>query len=438
MRAAWLIALLTCGFASTAFAQSRVVVRPFSGPGAARARQAVIDSLSDQKSVALLKDGDVKSTATNLGADLGTGAGRVTVARSLAISAYIEGQSRKRGRNVEVEIKVYEGRTGSMLQSTTVSAPQAKLPGKVRDRFVRDLGLTVAHAEAPEPEAPPPVEPEPQPQIAAEPSEEPQPIASDEEAEEEEDQGKPDDAARLPALELDATIPLLLRQFRYSDALIRLPEHTLALTPAIRIGARWYPGAHFTHGVIANIGLDAYGQVMWPVKATAEGTTTSFKTSSTAFGIGLRFRVPVGQHQLGFIAGYGQQGLSFADADGGIPPAVPDVKYGFIRLGADARLKLSDALTLKLAAAFLLVQGYGQLGEDDWYPHISGNGVEGALGVGYALSDLFEVNAGFGLTRFFMSINPELTDEGVQDNLRVAGGVVDQYMAILLGVTLRF
>jgi hypothetical protein len=435
MRAALVGLLLSACFAGTALAQPRVVVRPFSGPGSARAREAVIDSLSGQQSIELLRDAEVKSTATDLGADLSSPAGRVRVARTLAVSAYIEGESHKRGRNVEIEISVYEGKSGALLESTKISAPQAKLPRQVRDRFVRALGLVVAHAEAPEPEpAQPPPQPEPPPR-AQEPAEQPEPIAAAQEPEEEE--GPDDDAARLPALELDATIPLLLRQFRYSDALIRLPEHTLSLTPAIRVGARWYPGAHFTRGVAANIGLDAYGQLMWPVKATAEGTTDAFKTSSSAFGVGLRFRVPIGPHQLGFVAGYGQQSLSFADADSGVPPAVPDVKYGFIRLGADARLKLTEALTLKLGAAYLLVQGYGQLGESEWYPHISGGGVEGALGVGYALSELFEVNAGFGLTRFFMSINPELTDAGVQDNLRVAGGVVDQYMAILLGVTLR-
>jgi hypothetical protein len=442
MRSASLLVTLTWLCANVALAQSRVAVRPFTGTGSSKAREAVVSSLSDQKSIELLKDSDVQGTAARLGSDLNTDPGRVAVARKLSISAFIAGDVRKRGKNMEVEIRVYEGRSGGLLDKTTVRAPAAKLAREVRDQFVRELGLAVAHAEAPEAEHEPVAAPAPEPrrqtqQPQQEADAEPIPAAAQEpEAEAEaEAEPEPDDANKLPALELDATVLELSRAYRYTDAPVKLAEPS-TIGPAVRLAARWYPGAHFTTGVAANFGIDAYGQFMFPVNTEAKGTSNTFKSSGSAFGIGARFRVPLGEHQLAFVAGYGQHKLSF-DNDGRVAATVPDVAYGFIRVGADARLMLSDAFVLKLAAAYLLLQSYGELEDPKWFPHVSGGGFEAALGLAYVLMPALELNAGLGLTRFFMSLHPELTDVGVQDAHLVAGGLVDQYIAFMLGATLR-
>ena len=240
---------------------------------------------------------------------------------------------------------------------------------------------------------------------------------------------------RPQAFEFDALIAMMMRDYSYNDALVKLGEHTLSPTPALRFGVRWYPGAHFTNNAAANIGLDLFTQMMWP--DDAKGSSETFKTKSLAFGLGLRYRIPIGKHELGIIAGYGQQQLSFGKASGGVDAAVPDVAYGAVRMGADSRIELAQAFALKLGAAYLLPVSYGELADKAWFPHASGGGIEGAIGLGYAISPVVELDLGLAYARYFLSLGPELGDSGVAVQHRIAGGLTDQFFTGQLGVTLR-
>jgi hypothetical protein len=316
---------------------------------------------------------------------------------------------------------------------------------------MRELGAAVFQAQPPPAEAPKP-EPVAKPApVAAAPRPKPvskkaPPEAAGEDLDEDEKpepiHGEPEPMAeaeprgpRPQAFEFDALIAMMMRDYSYNDALVKLGEHTLSPTPALRFGVRWYPGAHFTSGAAANLGLDLFTQMMWPVDA--KGSTETFKTKSLAFGLGLRYRIPIGNHQLGIIAGYGQQQLSFGKASGGVDAAVPDVAYGFVRMGADSRIELARAFALKLGAAYLLPLSYGELADKAWFPHAGGGGFEAAIGLGYAVSPAVELAFGLAYARYFLSLKPELGDTGVEVQRRIAGGLTDQFFTGQLGVTLR-
>jgi hypothetical protein len=231
---------------------------------------------------------------------------------------------------------------------------------------------------------------------------------------------------------------VVTRNYAYNDALIKMSEHTVAPTPALRLEARWYPAAHFTDGFVSNLGIDLYAQLAWPLDA--QKGNTSFNTSSTALGIAARLRIPLSDspdktHELGLILGYGGQSFTIDNAKGQ-DPGIPSVAYGFTRLGADARLMLNRALSLQGRLAYLALGSFGELEQRSWFSHVSGGGFEGQLLLGFDLSELVALTAGGGITRYFMALNPQPSDPSVSKG-RIAGGLSDQYVYGLLGVTLR-
>jgi hypothetical protein len=97
------------------------------------------------------------------------------------------------------------------------------------------------------------------------------------------------------------------------------------------------------------------------------------------------------------------------------------VKYEYLRIGAEAQLRLSEILLgLELGKRFILATG--ELETDEWFPHVSPDAVDATAFVGYAITPELDLMAGVELTRYFFAMQPQA------DDLRVAGGAVDQYI----------
>ena len=438
--------------AHAAFAQARLVVRPFEGTGAERAWEAVVGVLAEQRGVELVPEANAQAAAVELAADLNSSDGRVAVARKLALTCFVSGQVRKHGRALDVEISMYEGKTGALLDKATLRARAPTLARKVRASFMRELGPALFTARAP------PAEPQAAAASAAEqanpaslasapapatsgttlpqaPPAEPAAGSPPAEALAEPRAAERAGTGRAQPFELSFAVVVLTRQFRYREAPVRLPEHSLSPTPAALLSLAWYPAAHFTNDALAGLGLEASAQMMWPVQARSG--SESHQTEAAAFGIGACFRLPLGPHRLGLSAAYGQQQVAFGKTSSGADAAVPDVAYAYARMGADARFALSSAFALKLGAAYLLPFGYGELGSARWFPHAAGGGLDAQLGLGYELSPLIELDAGLAFTRFFVSLHSEPDDPAVRDSHLVASGVADQFLDARFGITLR-
>ncbi len=425
---AWAGLLWCAAAAAQAQAPARVVVLRFDGPGAARVRNAVVDALSKDPGFEAVGEKDARNSAASQHVELSSEAGRVAVARELSLSAFVEGHVEKHGARSELSLRVFGGSDGSQLGEASIRARSAALPRHVKKGLIDEIGEALSRARPPAAQPEPEPEPEPKPNLEPKPA--PPPKAQPVEPEPEPEQAA---GPRPKALELSAAVRVVTRSYAYRDALLPLAEHTLDATGAMRLEARWYPAAHFTRSFVANLGLDLQAQMLWPVNAT-EGNL-AFKTKGFAFGVAARLRVPLGNHELGVLVGYGGQSLSIADAKGQ-DPGVPSVSYGFVRMGADGRIAVLRPLSIGLRAAYLLPLGYGELATTTWFPHVSGGGVEAELSLRYAFSELLAADLGGGMARYFFSLNPSPRDAGVQTAGRIAGGATDQYFYGVVGLTL--
>jgi hypothetical protein len=108
-------------------------------------------------------------------------------------------------------------------------------------------------------------------------------------------------------------------------------------------------------------------------------------------------------------------------------PIVPDVKYGFVKIGAEAAFLLGK-VTLGAKIGVRLLGSLGEL-ETLWFPGATGTGLDAGIFGGYSLSDSLAVVAGVDALRYGFDFNaiPE-------DNRVAAGGAIDQYFVGSLGV----
>jgi hypothetical protein len=378
---------------------------------------------------------EVDRTAKSAGADVSESAGRFTVAQELQIAAYVEGSVSKRGPSFTVQLTVYDGASGEPLGEAELKAKKPALVRSVRNKAADELADAIGRGKAPEAAPVAAEEPAQEEPAAAEQGAEEAAEPEDDEGEDEADEPEPDDGERPKALELGVGLRLTTRSMTYNDALRSLGESSYKVTPAAVLGLRWYPAAHFSSSAAAHIGLEGGLQLLYPIES--ERDAQKFETSSLAFDIGLHGRLPVGAHELGLTFGYGSHSVEIADGDAGLDPGVPSVAYGFLRLALNGRFELSETIGLRLGAGYRVLMSYGELAEDDWFQHSGGGGLEAEIALGYAVSEALTIEASVGLWRYFLSLEPEPTDPGVNDFARIAGGLSDQYLRFGLGLVLQ-
>jgi hypothetical protein len=424
-----------------ASAQSRVVVLPFEGSNAARLREDVVKTLARQDDVELVASSDAQDAADGRGADLTTNDGRATVAGELSVSAFVGGNVDRSGARRELTVVVYDGSDGSSIGEATFSGRLPAVRRKVRGKLWSELGSAIGQGRAPV--ATEPEEPEeeeelfPEDESEEEPKQEPEP----EDGPEDDDSGE----ASPDAIQFRLGFTAASRVFSYEDDLHgNLRDYCLApwcdsfgIGPLVNFGMRWYPGTHFTDGFGANIGLDFRGSIMLGVSSQQQDGSGEFDTTHRRIGIGLRLRVPIDDHELGLVVGYGN--YAFEVEAGSNFTGLPAVSYGFVRLEGSGRIMVADSLGLLVSAAYLVPIAYGEIAEDEWFPHTSGGGIEAEIGGAYELLGWLDAELAFSITRFFFSLNPEPSDLGAGDPFyRVAGGSSDRSFALRADLVAHF
>jgi hypothetical protein len=207
------------------------------------------------------------------------------------------------------------------------------------------------------------------------------------------------------------------------------------VSPNLRLALRWYPVAHFSDSALSNIGLDLRGEML--VGVTSKNRVgQKFETSAHSVGIGVRGRLPLRTFELGTVLGYGVHAFSLTGTSKA-DPNVPNASYGFLRAGLDARWQFYDPFYFAVQAAYLIVLSHGQIQDQQWFPHTSGDGVEAEFAFGVGISQMIAVEAAFALQRYFMSFDPLPNDSSVRDERRVAGGAVDQYLSGRVAMVIR-
>jgi hypothetical protein len=243
--------------------------------------------------------------------------------------------------------------------------------------------------------------------------------------------------AQLPsALDITVGARIGTRSFGYNDSLPGLRGYSLLPSPSLALLGHWYPAAHFGAGALAHLGLDVRAEMLVGVSSEND-EKQKFSTNSHALGFGLRGRIPLDKIELGVVGGWGQHAFTVSD-NADIDPDVPDIKYSFLRLGADGKYQFNRAIAVQLRAAFLYGLSLGEISSPAWFPHASGNGFEAEASFQLGVSKLLAFELALGMQRYFMSLNPQEGDPGVSaQTLRVAGGALDKYFFSRLGLIIR-
>lgn len=113
---------------------------------------------------------------------------------------------------------------------------------------------------------------------------------------------------------------------------------------------------------------------------------------------------------------------------------VPTVTYHNLRAGLASDFSLGGSRA-RVATGFRVPLSYGEVSSRDWFPRVSGYGLDMTLAVSYPLSQSVSFEFGGSVRRFVLEMNPEPEDasDGFSE---VAGGAIDSYLGAHVG--LRF
>jgi hypothetical protein len=342
---------------------------------------------------------------------------------------------------------------GDVYDSLEVKGAGAKLKRAIGKGLASSLAQSFAEIEgeeeeefeAPKPKAKPKgkakaAEEEAAEEEAAEPAEE-EPV--EEEPAEEEAAGDSAEISPLPRLVLMGGIEAMRRDFTYKDQINdffpgarQLSDYHLPLQPGGFVKLEVYPAAFFSSGFVSNIGLtfefhqglttkSSYVRDARPELGETSNVNEEFENLTQQWAVGARIRFPFESAEVGTVFQYGIHKFFLkGDED---QPIVPDVKYGYIKIGADAGFTLG---TVTLGAR-LGVRLLGSLGEIEslWFPGATGTGLDAGIFGAIPFSSKLALVAGVDVLRYgfdFNAIPPE--------NRVAAGGAIDQYFIGWLGV----
>lgn len=407
--------------------QPRVVVRPFEGTQASRVRGAVVRGLREEP-IELYPNGDFVEKAQSLGVSLRSEGGHVAPAKSLAVSALLEGDVLREEGVWSAYVRLVDGRSPTIIrqryyEADTLNELVESIEGRVGPDFRNDLG----RLEVMKPGA---VVVAPTASVAPPPKEQ---------REKETTKVRPAKEKRPAAVDIQAEFRVVRRKLRYNDDVFgALRDYTLGAGPGVGLRFQYFPGAHFTSGVGAQFGIDFEWERLFAIDSTrADGAT--FPTTSQQFLIGLRWRYPTGRWEPFVVIDYGVHSFDFGVSGPPVPgedntAGVPGVRYELVRIGGGFRVALGKTETYIIGGHFALraVFDVGGIGTNAWFPEANANGLDTGLFVGFALPLGFEVRLGLDFRRYWFKLNPVPPDAPY-----VAGGATDHYLAGTLGFAWR-
>ena len=437
-----------------------VAILPFSGPLGDRARAYTALGLKKRPELGLIPTPQTDQALRLLGPGTGVDADFQNAGRTLDATALVQGAV-SANRKV-LTLRVYTAETGKPLGDVNIPIKQGKVKNVAPLVWVKLRPLLLRTRQAPKEGTGPTPTPTPPPTTAGLP--EPRPttgaktdaktdattsVASGPERSSDRSTSTSSDASSTTAVsetlepKPDANRPLILdatlgggvlnRSLRYKDDIFKsLAFYDLLAAPSAAIGLEFYPLAFVSKGALSGIGIVGGYQQALGLKSENTVTHEVYKTTESAYNVGLRYRLAFGPSEVGVSARYGAQRFGFgstASAPSG--PSVPDVAYTSVRLGVDGRLVLGPVAVLA-GAGYLPVLTSGEISSAAYFPHLKVSGVEAMLGVGVHVAGPFEVRLVGEYRRYFYAMNP------VPGDARVAGGAVDQFITGTLQGALRF
>jgi hypothetical protein len=224
-----------------------------------------------------------------------------------------------------------------------------------------------------------------------------------------------------------------MRNFKYNDPLAGALRAYAAPGVAMwSIGAEFYPGATSGIAFAKDIGLvGRFGMAMsWDSK-TRDGLQSA-TGAWQRYAVGVRGRIKAGDKSdsplIGLEATYSDFHFTFSGNDQAVDE-VPAVNYKSVRPAADIRVPFG-AFSLLGGAGYMYIFNAGPFG--DRFPHETIAGVDATVGGSYEITPWLAGKVTANYIRVFSSAHPEVGDA------YIAGGALDQYMVLHLGVSAIF
>lgn len=431
-----LIALALVLFSGSAYADKLQVV-PFTGPKK--------QELTKRAGVALEKAGN-RLVVSGTAPDPNNPESLTKAGKKSGAEAFVIGMVQQQAKRWELIVAVHAGKDGGFMGEFTLGA--SWFPGLLKEidtKLASKVAETLGKGGKTEPEpAAEATSDEPEEQPAA--KEQEKEAADEEPVEETADEG-PGPSPLFLALQFGS----VLRNFTPKNALfanqILGQENQGLLGPRLMLG--FYPGAFFSSGALANLGIRGYfeqsliGQTEVPAhglgaNAVAKGTA---KMSEQDYWFSLHFRIPAGAHYFGFGAGPGKHTMETEITEGYF---IPDVSYSYFRFGVDSQFKFGN-FGLGLNAAYRPVSSLsdeaGHVRAANWFPKAEADGMELGVQIGYSLSESLAIlvngdyrRYGFNFHRVPADQTPPLPAGTTEYGVPVAGGATDTYLGFWAGV----
>jgi hypothetical protein len=444
--------LLTIAPSQEAWAQKRVVVEKFSGPGTLRLRSMVLAVLA-QKGADVVAIEKVTATEADLGL-LQVSDNYGAVAKELKVNAFFGGSITGKGRKLTARVRG-TGPNGKMLGQAQWSGRNlAKLfaavgatlskkmtvmlnaaPAKVDSGGGEPVASKAKDAPAVAAAAVDPDEaPSKSKRVASADDEEPprKSSGSRKSADDEEaiaasgDEGDEAPSTGRTKMHLSLGAHVYRRDFNYNDN-IRGGQQAYKL-PAVPA-----PTLSFEYFFLPNFGATLGGEYSVAL-VSQDGAGNKYKTNSLAYYLGGLARTWIGSGtELQGHATYAVNSFKVTpEVDDPNPPQVAGVNYQQIRVGGSGRLPLNEKMAIIGGGSYLHLLSMGAI-RSDYFPNATGRGGEGFAGIALSLPWMkgLEGRVTADIRRYVFSMNPEVMDE------KVAGGAVDQYIGLNLGVSYR-
>jgi outer membrane biosynthesis protein TonB len=448
------VALLAAGAEPAWAQQSRVVVQPFKGPGAAKAQKLVTSALQRSRWVVSIQTASGRRRVENANVIVrgSTSKGRkmrfvLTVSNGegalVGDATWTEASAGKLMSRIKLEI---DRKLNALLEQAGSSA----VPAPDRPRPERAVASPVADAQPAERPAPrkpiddplgsptPPPAPPPPPPSHEEPAP-PPPERSVAEVRrrsaprEEEEAEPPRSSTGREQLPTGALVSFLTRafsrDFSYNQNIYG-PQQPYKV-PKSLLPEVLSPGLAIEYFPIGYVGVSA--SATYALNTVAKDTDgNEFKTTAYSYVVALKGRIPAGPVQVEPSVGYGSHVFKLESMDESVASHVAGVDYKHVRIGGGVRVPFARKAAVTAGGYFLRMQPPGEILDPDKYFYGEVRGGEGYAGVEFPIAFL-EGSVTADLRRLVYTF-----DVVAGEDSRVAGGAVDQYIGINLAVGYRF
>ncbi len=214
------------------------------------------------------------------------------------------------------------------------------------------------------------------------------------------------------------------RRLRYTDDIRDATRPYKQMVNAVALDARLQPLASLPLALTAALEMSIGGT------GVTDESAMKYDTRATEWSVGLGYGAEVGPATLAARVGYGQQTFRIDDDTQPGAEQVPDMDYRWVRAAAEAQVELVPRWRLEAGAGYRYLLETGDLFNQAWFPRGSGHGVDGEVGIRFALRPRIDIFAAFEVRHYFFAMNPVLGDE------LIVGGAEDTFLGGAVGASI--